>query len=300
MSIPIYPSEQEAGLELEISSQSSCKSYSAILSKDQLAKADNYYQDNHDKLIDASALTSDLALCHGILVTTNWNKNDDVFTPEQVWPARKSPLYKPANMDHQGSEDDPKNQIIGVIADSTPVDNNYSPIVDSPDLPLPDYYHLLVEIYLWERYWGKAVKKIKDGIAGGNMFISMECFFADFGYAIRLPNSNDVSLLLRTPDTAWLTKFLRVYKGPGVVKINGKEYQVGRWLRNLTFSGVGFVTKPGNPESILFEDFISNSKAHLIFHTDNIVDGVLNKKFDNLNHNCVLNSNQGKVSLWPM
>ena len=39
----------------------------------------------------------DLALVVSILVSTGWNRNDDIFTPEEVWAARLSPLHKPMN-----------------------------------------------------------------------------------------------------------------------------------------------------------------------------------------------------------
>ena len=35
-----------------------------------------------------------------ILVTSNWNKNDDVFDNMEVWNARQTPEHKPTNLNH--------------------------------------------------------------------------------------------------------------------------------------------------------------------------------------------------------
>ena len=87
----------------------------------------------------------------------------------------------------------------------------------------------------------------------------MECKIKDFGYAIRRADSQNVELLPRTEITAWLTASLRRFGGTGKVNINGTEYLVGRWLRGITFTGMGFVEQPANPESINFQDYVSHA-----------------------------------------
>ena len=53
----------------------------------------------------------------------------------------------------------------------------------------------------------------------------------------------------RNNETAFLTRHLRAYGGEG----SYQEHQIGRLLRNITFSGKGFVNRPANPESIIFD-----------------------------------------------
>jgi hypothetical protein len=46
-----------------------------------------------------------------------------------------------------------------------------------------------------------------------------------------------------------LTSHLRAYGGPGIFD----DFRIGRVLRKITFSGKGFVDKPANPDSIIFD-----------------------------------------------
>jgi chromosome segregation ATPase len=57
-------------------------------------------------------------------------------------------------------------------------------------------------------------------------------------------------MIVRSEDTAFLSKHLRAYGGSGDYQGN----RVGRLIRNLTFSGKGLVKVPGNPESIIFDN----------------------------------------------
>ena len=241
--------------------------------------------------------TKDLMAVQGILVTTAWNQNDDVFSPREVWPARYSAKYKPANMDHKGKEMDGENRNIGVICDSEPVDDDYNIITANIDGShnIPEYYHLMVSMYLWEKYWPTPVKKIRDGIDADAMFISMECMFDDFGYAIRPKNgdsSQSVSLIPRNEETSWLTAYLKMYKGKGEINLNGVVYRIGRWLRQITFTGVGFTPKPANAPSILFDNYISHAALKEIDPQD------FSKEFVSFLETGVFTINTGTISLW--
>ena len=138
---------------------------------------------------------------------------------------------------------------------------------------LPEVYHLLVSSVIYNQwqdpeYKSRAeelIKKIEDG----QMFVSMECVFSGFDYAVVAPN-DDNHIVARTNDTAFLSRHLRAYGGTG-------EYQghkVGRLLKNITFSGKGFVEKPANPDSIIFDretafDFTNASIAKNLFSYNN-------------------------------
>lgn len=223
--------------------------------------------DKWDKEHKAKYLSDDLMFVPALLVSTNWNRNDDVFSPAEVWAARNSPCYKPANLNHEGSEET-ENKIIGVIESCRPLNKDleyFYPEYDENDQPqLPDLYHLVIGMVIWEKYFPKAAEQIKEQANKGELFVSMEALFPDFGYALRKADDPNgvIELLPRVSATAWLTKSLRVYKGTGEVDIEGQKYKVGRWLRNITFSGVGFVSNPGNPSSIIFNDDIISKKDY--------------------------------------
>lgn len=236
---------------------------------------------------------------YSILVTTNWNKNDDIFSPDETWKARYSPIWKPANLNHNGTEFNDENQIIGVINSAWAVDIEYQPIMTSSEEKeeeIPNKYHILTCSYLWHKYFPTAINELKKCIEQNEMYVSMECIFGDFGYGLRKDEDDDVRLIPRNEFTAFLTKYLRAYGGTGEVEVNGQKYKIGRWLRNFDFSGVGFVKRPGNPESIIFSNDASNPefKYSLVSEED-----VKNISFDILSKNCVLSCNQGMVSLWP-
>jgi predicted XRE-type DNA-binding protein len=87
-----------------------------------------------------------------------------------------------------------------------------------------------------------------EQIEAGNKYVSMECVFSGFDYAVIAPNDT-YHILARNDETAFLTQHLRAYGGTGAYQ----DHQVGRLLRNITFSGKGFVDKPANHESIIFD-----------------------------------------------
>ena len=76
----------------------------------------------------------------------------------------------------------------------------------------------------------------------------MECFFTGFDYGLIDQKTGDYKVLSRNNDTAYLSKHLRAYGGTG----EHEGYKIGRVLRNITFSGKGFVDRPANPDSIIF------------------------------------------------
>ena len=101
------------------------------------------------------------------------------------------------------------------------------------------------------------------------MFVSMECVFSGFAYAVVAPN-DDNHIVARTNDTAFLSRHLRAYGGTGEFQ----GHKVGRLLKNITFSGKGFVEKPANPDSIIFDretafDFTNASIAKNLFSYNN-------------------------------
>jgi len=244
MQMLVFDAEKEAGLEHQIKTQASIAYESPILldEKQDLAKA-------FDNLSISTAAMDDKDIYHvySILVTTSWNKNDDVFDKGEVWAAQNTPKYKPANLEHD------ERQIVGGIVDNWSVDKDMQVIDKDIDRgSLPDYYHILVASVIYRQwqdpaYQSRAENLIKE-IEEGNKFVSMECLFNGFDYAVVDPDGQR-HILARNDETAFLTKHLRAYGGKG----GYEDHKIGRLLRNIIFSGKGFVNKPANPDSVIFD-----------------------------------------------
>ena len=187
----------------------------------------------------ASYSQPDLFYLDSILATLGWNLNDDIFLKEEVIAAKDTPVDKPFNMMHQQED------IIGHMTASRLLDNKYA--VASPD----EFEHIAVSSVIY-RAWRDEdkQKKIEQTIAeilDNKWKVSMECLFNRFDYGLITPEGKQI-IVARTPETSYLTKYLRAYKGSGVVNNN----KIGRVLRDITFCGKGLVDDPGNPYSIIF------------------------------------------------
>lgn len=219
------------------------------------------FSPNEEQIKVAKALDNgnegqiDLFYLKSILVSTGWNKNDDVFDPSELWAARNTPEDKPFNFMHNEKD------IIGHITGNTVIDFDGNEI--NQDMPeVPSEFNILTTsvIYTsWSDIEQRArMDKIVAEIEEGKWFVSMECLFPDFDYAL-VNSDGSASVIKRTEASAFLTKHLRAYGGNG----NYQNYKVGRLLRNLSFSGKGLVSKPANPRSVILDgnEFFDESKA---------------------------------------
>jgi hypothetical protein len=262
-SIPIFNAEREAGLEEAI------KANASIAYVVPVQKLDS---DNKPELLPLKtaaflgAVTKagehdfDLYYTVSVLVSTAWNKNDDVFDSIEVWTARHTPEHKPTNIEHNEKE------IVGHIVGNWPVNDDYSSIPeDKPADELPDFYHLVTSSVIYRNWQDSTLKaraeELIQQIEEGTKFVSMECIFKGFDYAVISPDGSN-HVIARSKESAFLTKHLRSYGGTG--EYDG--YRVGRLLRNITFCGKGFVDKPANPNSIIFSkpDMINFNKATIV------------------------------------
>ncbi len=202
-----------------------------------LALKDTSNADIHD---------SDLYYTKSILVTSNWNKNDDVFDKAEIWAARNTSTHKPTNLEHD------EHVLVGHITENWVCDVNGEILSDSLTIDeLPDVFHIINGAVIYTQWEDdelkQRTKQLIASIEDGKKFVSMECLFTGFDYAI-ITDDDKSHIVTRCEDTAWMTKHLRAYGGPG-------EYQgnrIGRLLRNITFCGKGYVDKPANPDSIIF------------------------------------------------
>lgn len=242
--IKVYDLEKELGLEDHIRSQASVIFDVPVMGDTKKGSFDLSLI--NDKTC-ASTDDPDLYHVYSILVSTVWNRNDDVFTKEEVWAARNTPIFKPTNLEHD------EKQMVGSIVDSWPVDMNFDLISDDIEpSDLPDEYHLLVSSVIYRQWQDPDLKaraeELIEEIEAGQKFVSMECLFKGFDYGITSPDGTN-HVIARSEDSSFLTKQLRAYGGPGTYQ----DHKVGRVLRSVTFSGKGFVNKPANPDSIIFD-----------------------------------------------
>lgn len=238
----IYPNEISAGLQDRIMASASILYDSPVLLDEKIVP----------EFIDLSAHASlnaedcwDLYPIKSILVSAGcWNKNDDVFDIEEAFAARNSPIHKKFNFEHDEKD------IIGHIISSVVVDQE-GKIIDN--VKNVSKFDIVVGSVIYRCWRDKELQErmngILEGIAQGKWFVSMECMFSDFDYAV-IDASGKHYTIARNEETSFLTKHLRIYEGSGTY--DGKK--IGRLLRNMTFSGKGLVAKPANERSIIFTD----------------------------------------------
>ena len=123
----IYKSEIEAGLEDQIKANASI-AYSSPVSfyipnteekesiKNLVVAQDKAISENKDQY--------DLYYLSSILVSTGWNKNDDVFDLNETWGAKETPVDKQFNFMHDETD------IIGHITGSVVLDSSGNEIDD--------------------------------------------------------------------------------------------------------------------------------------------------------------------------
>ena len=195
----------------------------------------------------ASINDEDLYYVQSILVSTSWNKNDDIFDKEEVWLAKDTPEDKPTNLDHN------EEIIIGHITSNYPItDDGILIDIATPTNNLPEKFHILTGAVIYKGFTNPELRnraeKLIAEIESGIKYVSMECYFKNFDYGLISKTTGEYSILPRNAETAFLTKHLRSYGGLG----EHENYKIGRVLRHITFSGKGYVDKPANPDSIIF------------------------------------------------
>lgn len=191
--------------------------------------------------------TEDLFYTKSVFVSTVWNLNADVFLPGPTWRSRKTPVDKPTNNSHN------EMKIVGHITSVWAVDSEGKLIPDdTPEEDLPSTFHLCNSAVIYRHWRDRDLRTASDNlvadIVAGERFVSMECFFDSFDYALK-NEEGTFQVVPRNEETAFLTKHLRAYGGSG--EFDG--YALGRVLRDFTFSGKGYVDRPANPASKIFD-----------------------------------------------
>ena len=273
----VYQSEKEAGLDVQMNKAGSSKAF--VTAKVRIGDIKKYL--DNMTVADFVKTTStvqtveellgqdqpDLALVVAIMVSTGWNLNDDVFTPDEVWKARTSPLHKPMNDQHQSEK------ILGHIVQTRVLDKSGALVVIEDGESPPVEFDIEVAGVLY-RAFPELADRIDEIIAkakAGEMFVSMEAWFPDFGYGFIDPATGSIKLIERTEGTAFLTKHLRIYGGSGEYQ----GYKVGRVLKDIIFAAQGFVDIPANPESVIkvAADRVAASRSFVTAELSDLLEG---------------------------
>ena len=252
MNITVYKSEIEDGLQEAIASNNSI-AFAAPVSVSQMTESQEAVARDLaiDKLLSKAESNPDqfdLYYLNSVLVSTGWNKNDDVFDREETWGARNTPEDKQFNFGHNEKD------IIGHITSSIVLDQQGNVIDDSTSPEnLPERFDIVTSAVLYNSWSDPELRermtKVISEIEEGKWYVSMECLFSGFDYALVNPEGKH-KVLARDEASAFLTKHLRAYGGSG--EYDG--YKIGRLLNNIAFSGKGLVGNPANPRSVIIND----------------------------------------------
>lgn len=176
------------------------------------------------------------------------NENDDIFTREEVWASRHTPVLKPFNWQHQDKD------ILGVIYTVQARDLNDN-ILDIDDETPPDCdFDLWVEAAVFKLIHEDRANEIERRSEAGQLFVSMEAWFDDYAYGLYNPEDKSInSIVDRNKNTTFLDQHLRVQGGSGKYRDpdSNQDLCIGRSLRKITFGGCGFVDCPANKRSVI-------------------------------------------------
>ena len=254
MTIKIYQKEISDGIgDLVKGTVSVAYCSEATLHKGDLDSVKSIIADKDvlSKVLAENKGQIDLYYLESVLVSTGWNKNDDVFLSEATWAARNTPEDKQFNYSHN------ENDIIGHITGSYVLTKDGKAVGDDDELR-PDEFDIITQAVLYNSWMSddnrERMEKIISEIEEGKWYVSMECLFAGFDYAL-IDEDGNAKILSRDEQSSFLTKHLRSYGGTGEYE----GYKIGRALSNISFSGKGLVAKPANSRSIILNSKTSAS-----------------------------------------
>jgi chemotaxis protein histidine kinase CheA len=249
----IYEHEVKAGLKESIEKDTSV----AFTCDINLEPKFNFDIDKALAKLSGNPNQADLFYIESILVSTNWNGNDDVFYKDEVWPARSTAIDKQFNYMHNEKD------IIGHMTSAHIVGVDGSEIDMSLSLAeAPDFFDIVVGSVIYKKWSDPELQsrmnQIIAEIQAGKKFVSMEARFKGFDYAA-IAEDNSMLVIARNEQTSFITKHLRAYGGNG----SYEGYRVGRLLRDITFSGKGLVDNPANKRSHITSYSFNGTKASL-------------------------------------
>lgn len=176
------------------------------------------------------------------------NDNDDIFTREEAWSARHTPVLKPFNWQHDDKD------IVGIMY-TVQARNLQGEVLDISDETPPDCdFDLWVEAAIFSLVHPERAAEIQARAKAGTLFVSMEAWFDDYNYGLCDNQTGKLSkIVTRNKSTSFLDRHLRAGGGVGVYRDPelDQDMRIGRVLKFMTFGGCGFVDRPANKRSVI-------------------------------------------------
>ena len=203
----------------------------------------------------------DVLALQAVILTTGrpGNLNDDVMLNSEVLPILWTAALKPFNVEHS-------KHVIGVMFDAFAIDRTTGDVIQGVERfneeetdedrkdeqqelqsvigKFPEQLDIITNQILWAEHFKAEVMDIKKKAIAGEIFVSMEVWFADHDYLI------GNRIVKRTPElSALLEEKLRINGGSGRVGLD----TIKRVPRNLVFAGNAAVETPANPDSFILD-----------------------------------------------
>ena len=190
--------------------------------------------------------TPDLLFFSGIFVSSGENLNKAYFLPSEMVRAHNTIVNKAVDIEHE------ENEIVGHIYDSKFVDKvgNALDIKELSEMNEEDLNKMEMDVHIAGIVYKSRFPELAKDVSAGKWKLSMETYYQN--YDIKIGNvimTKKEAEALGVASEDVLGRMARVLK-------NGKEIAKGsiaRVLRELLFSGVGFVKNPANPTSVVLE-----------------------------------------------
>lgn len=177
-----------------------------------------------------------------VQASTFYNDNDHYFVPQRLWDAKSTSVYQVADWMH-----DPE-QAIGCISESVAKTQAGKLMEEDAEITDETAFDVHNKIVVWANYFPEYAEKIVELYEDNKLFVSMECLFSEYDFAIQDQNGQ-VALVERNEETDFLTEHLKIFGGKGVVD----GYRIGIAFKDFVFSGVAFVDRnisaPANKRS---------------------------------------------------
>ncbi len=192
----------------------------------------------------------DLQYMRSVLVSAGTNKNGAHFLPSEMMKARNTVVNKAIDIEHE------EDKVIGHIYDCEywyKDGSSFDPLklMAEYEAAARNLDELDIDIAVAGVIHKMRFPELSDEITAGKWKVSMECYFKSFDLLIgdnNIITRDEAEALGYSPDDL-IGGFVKVMAG---TKALGKHL-VSRVLRHITFSGMGLVTNPANPHSIIME-----------------------------------------------
>jgi hypothetical protein len=217
----------------------------------------------------------DLLYFKSILVSSNWNANDDIFLKDELLKSWDTPVSKPVDLEHE------EEKIIGHMYESEVCDKEGN-VLSLEQAEKEDEIDIVAFSVLYKWKFPKEAGLIKESLdplseSYGQYAVSMEAWFTDYDYQV-----GDL-IIKRDKKTSYLDGFLRCFGGLGF----HKGQKIGRVLRDITFGGIGIVKHPANKDSVILavakmapKEEISNGEPIVLLNANQVQSGAPEKVED--------------------